>query len=74
MQYGIGRVISTRANVGWSTIGHSGTDINLYATGVYSNELRGNYENVDVGNFVGRKFDLKKYQDIKTKLLNQNKT
>ncbi len=44
-------MISRRARIGWSTHGHSAVDVNIYGSkGVES--LRGNHENIDVGNFL----------------------
>ncbi|KAF9573265.1 hypothetical protein EC968_008804 [Mortierella alpina] len=47
----LGHAISKRANLGWTTMGHTGIDVNLYAQG--DNDvvagLRGNRENTDVG-------------------------
>jgi len=54
----IGHVISYRAGVGWSTVGHTGIDINLYATGYMTQGLRGNYNNIDIGNWVAKIFNL----------------
>ncbi|KAF9996064.1 hypothetical protein BGZ80_008203 [Entomortierella chlamydospora] len=47
----LGRAISRRAYLGWTTIGHTGVDVNLYAEGdnVAVNELRGNHENTEIG-------------------------
>ncbi|GAA5899078.1 hypothetical protein JCM8208_002998 [Rhodotorula glutinis] len=41
--------ISRRAQVGWSTAGHSGVDVNLYSFGYNSTGLSGNVDNTDVG-------------------------
>ncbi|KAG0665215.1 hypothetical protein C6P46_000314 [Rhodotorula mucilaginosa] len=41
--------ISRRAQLGWSTAGHSGVDVNLYAYGYNSTGLVGNVENTDIG-------------------------
>jgi len=54
----IGHVISSRAGVGWSTTGHTGVDINLYAKGYNSFLLKGNYDNTEVGNWVAHQFNL----------------
>ncbi|OMH84474.1 Alkaline phosphatase [Zancudomyces culisetae] len=45
-------LVSTRAQIGWSTHGHSAVDVNLYAYGYKASQLRGNVENTDVGKFV----------------------
>lgn len=44
-------IISRRAQVGWSTHGHSGVDVNIYGS-KGSDRLRGNHENTDVGGFI----------------------
>ena len=44
-------MISRRAQIGWSTHGHSAVDVNLYGT-VGSDCLRGNHENTEVGKFL----------------------
>ncbi|BGP25216.1 vacuolar alkaline phosphatase [Rhodotorula toruloides] len=41
--------ISRRAQLGWSTAGHSGIDVNVYAYGYNSTGLTGNVENTDIG-------------------------
>jgi len=44
-------VISRRAQVGWTTHGHSGVDVNIYgSTGTC--KLSGNHENTEVGEFL----------------------
>jgi alkaline phosphatase len=44
-------MISRRAQIGWSTHGHSAVDVNIYGT-AGSEELRGNHENTEVGEFL----------------------
>ncbi|CUS09911.1 unnamed protein product [Tuber aestivum] len=44
-------LISRRAQVGWTTHGHSGVDVNIYgSTG--TSKLKGNHENTEVGEFL----------------------
>ncbi|GAA5864061.1 hypothetical protein JCM1840_000690 [Sporobolomyces johnsonii] len=50
--------ISRRAQVGWSTAGHSGVDVNFYATGYNSTGLTGNVENVDIGEHIAHNMGL----------------
>ncbi|GAA5851701.1 hypothetical protein JCM8547_001179 [Rhodosporidiobolus lusitaniae] len=50
--------ISRRAQVGWSTAGHSGVDVNLYAYGHNSTGLVGNVENVDIGEHIAHTMGL----------------
>jgi alkaline phosphatase len=46
-------MISIRAQIGWSTHGHSAVDVNIYSSGGPGTEaLRGNVENTDVGKFL----------------------
>lgn len=46
-------MISVRAQIGWSTHGHSAVDVNIYSSGGPGTEaLRGNVENTDVGKFL----------------------
>ncbi|KAK3817306.1 MAG: alkaline phosphatase [Benniella sp.] len=54
----IGRAISKRAYLGWTTAGHTGVDVNLYAESSQDQDdwildrLRGNHENTDIGDFL----------------------
>ncbi|GAA5897799.1 hypothetical protein JCM6882_000100 [Rhodosporidiobolus microsporus] len=50
--------ISRRAQVGWSTAGHSGVDVNLYAAGYNSTGLTGNVENFDIGEHIAHNMGL----------------
>ncbi|KAJ1658437.1 vacuolar alkaline phosphatase [Dispira simplex] len=45
-------MLSRRALVGWTTHGHTGVDVNLYANGAGAEHLRGNHENTDIGHFI----------------------
>ncbi|KAF9913196.1 hypothetical protein EC991_003656 [Linnemannia zychae] len=45
----LGHAISRRANLGWTTLGHTGVDVNLYATGDGYSNLLGNHENTEIG-------------------------
>ena len=53
-------MISKRAQIGWSTHGHSAVDVNIYGT-AGSSALRGNHENTDIGKF------LRNYLDVSVK-------
>jgi alkaline phosphatase len=61
-------MISRRAQIGWSTHGHSAVDVNIYGT-AGAEVLRGNHENTEIGEFLRDylSLDLKKV----TKELNQ---
>jgi alkaline phosphatase len=46
-------MVSRRAQTGWSTHGHSGADVNIYASSPEAaKDLQGNHENTDVGVFL----------------------
>lgn len=50
------QMLNTRAQVGWSTHGHSGVDVNVYGGSNYPHaldELRGSNENINIGKFLG---------------------
>ena len=51
--YHFADMISRRAQTGWTTHGHSGADVNIYASNPRSaRALRGSVENTDVGVFL----------------------
>lgn len=50
--------ISRRAQIGWSTAGHSAVDVPLYAYGYNSTGLVGGHENTDVGDFIAHTMGL----------------
>lgn len=47
----MGHAVSKRAMLGWTTQGHTGVDVNLYADGDGDGfkDLRGNHENIEIG-------------------------
>jgi alkaline phosphatase len=49
--YYFANMINQRAQIGWSTHGHSAVDVNIYGT-ASSDDLHGNHENTDVGKFL----------------------
>ncbi|KAG0026534.1 hypothetical protein BGZ81_006287 [Podila clonocystis] len=65
----LGHAISRRASLGWTTMGHTGVDVNLYAAGERIEGLRGNHENTYLGEFMSEylKVDL----DVITRKLAQ---
>ncbi|KXG47177.1 NADH dehydrogenase [ubiquinone] 1 alpha subcomplex assembly factor 3 [Penicillium griseofulvum] len=66
-------MISRRAQVGWSTHGHSAVDVNIYVSSSKDAwPLVGNNENTDVGNFLADYLDLN--VDNVTKLLQDTKS
>ncbi|KAJ2725064.1 vacuolar alkaline phosphatase [Coemansia sp. Benny D115] len=48
----VGHVVSDRAHIGWTTGGHTGADVGLYAYGHGSEKLRGSLDNTQVGEFL----------------------
>ncbi|KAM0755920.1 alkaline phosphatase-like protein [Meredithblackwellia eburnea MCA 4105] len=50
--------ISRRAQLGWSTAGHSGVDVNLYAYGINATGLVGNHENTEIGHHIAHAMGL----------------
>lgn len=50
-------MISRRAQIGWSTHGHSAVDVNVYGS-KGSDTLRGNHENTEVGKFLREYLDV----------------
>lgn len=55
--YTFADMVSRRAQIGWSTHGHSAVDVNIYGT-KGTDALRGNHENTDVGKFLRSYLDL----------------
>ncbi|KAG9246503.1 alkaline-phosphatase-like protein [Calycina marina] len=49
--WNLASIISARAQIGWSTHGHSAVDVNIYGT-TGSGNLSGNHENIEVGIFL----------------------
>lgn len=46
-------MVSKRAQIGWSSHGHSAVDVNIYSSGGPGTDaIRGNVENTDVGKFL----------------------
>jgi len=67
--YILADMISRRAQVGWTTHGHSGVDVNIYASSTQDAwPLVGNHENTDIGSFIASYLDLD-LQSITQKLL-----
>ncbi|KDN52403.1 alkaline phosphatase-like protein [Tilletiaria anomala UBC 951] len=48
----IANAMSRRAEIGWSTSGHTGLDVNVFGRGPGIDRLRGNIENTDIGSFI----------------------
>jgi alkaline phosphatase len=49
--YILADMVSRRAQIGWSTHGHSAVDVNIYGS-AGSDALRGNHENTEIGVFL----------------------
>lgn len=49
--YVFSNMVSVRAQIGWSTHGHSAVDVNIYGSSG-TDQLRGNHENIEVGKFL----------------------
>ena len=47
--YVFGEIIARRAGVAWTTLGHTATDVNMYAYGPGSEKFRGHLDNAEVG-------------------------
>ncbi len=53
----VSEVINKRSFTGWTTYGHTGVDVNLYAYGPGSEALRGHWDNVRVGQLIFEMLD-----------------
>jgi len=57
--YTFADMVSRRAQTGWTTHGHSGVDVNIYASSPKdANTLIGNHENTEVGDFLRSYLDV----------------
>ncbi|KAI1102609.1 alkaline phosphatase-like protein [Jackrogersella minutella] len=66
-------MISIRAQIGWSTHGHSAVDVNIYSSGgPGADAIRGNVENTDVGIYLREYLNVD--VDAVTKELNEKMT
>ncbi|EHY56872.1 Repressible alkaline phosphatase [Exophiala dermatitidis] len=72
--YHFADLISRRAQIGWSTHGHSAVDVNIYASSPdHAPGLVGNHENTEVGQFIAEYLDLTHHLDEVTKELREKK-
>ncbi|PVV03044.1 hypothetical protein BB560_002486 [Smittium megazygosporum] len=46
--------LAVDANIMWTSLGHTGVDVNLYAKGKHTEELAGNHENTDIGMWLSK--------------------
>lgn len=68
MNYTVGPMISKRANIGWTTNGHTGEDIPLYIYAPQNcRKLGGVVENTDIANYMAELFGIK-LSDVTEKL------
>ncbi|KAF7512636.1 hypothetical protein GJ744_000897 [Endocarpon pusillum] len=57
--YLFANMISRKAQVGWTTHGHTAVDVNIYASSPqHAPQLVGNHENTDIGKFIAEYLDL----------------
>eukprot|EP01133_Synstelium_polycarpum_P016741 gene16741-19901_t len=74
----LGKMLSAKATVGWTTSGHTGVDVNLYYyyadyNDQYIYPLVGNMENIDLAHYVEKALDLDLAFET-SKLVNFNTT
>jgi alkaline phosphatase len=69
--YTFADIISRRAQIGWSTHGHSAVDVNIYGSSG-AEDLRGNHENIEVGKFLRNYLDVD-VEDITKQLRKKSK-
>jgi len=70
--YTFADMISRRAQLGWSTHGHSGADVNIFASNPeWAEDLVGNHENTEVGEFLARYLGVSDEVEKVTKELQQ---
>jgi len=55
----VGHVISDNAWVAWTTVAHTGVDVNLYGYGPYSDQLLGSQENTHIGDVIIQAMQIK---------------
>ncbi|MDQ7048001.1 MAG: alkaline phosphatase [Enterobacterales bacterium] len=48
----LAKIISDRSYTGWTTHGHTGEDVHLYAYGQASEQLRGNWPNTKIAEAI----------------------
>ena len=71
--YTFADMVSRRAQTGWSTHGHSGADVNIYASNAEAAKaLKGNNENTDVGAFLRSYMGLEDEVEAVTKELRKH--
>jgi len=58
LQKELGKILSQKISIGWTTTGHTQVDVNLYAFGPSSEDFIGNWENDALGRAIAKKFKL----------------
>ena len=58
LAHSIGTVLSARGLIAWTTPGHTGVDVNLYAYGKRPQEYGGVMNNIEVGNLLWKELGL----------------
>eukprot|EP01132_Coremiostelium_polycephalum_P003131 gene3131-3913_t len=54
----IGKFVSKRANIGFTTFGHTGVDVNLYSFGTTDTEVKGSIDNIALSHYISSKLKL----------------
>lgn len=54
----LGEVLSARAGINWSTLGHTAVDITLFGHGINTHNMIGSWENGEVGQFMANQLGL----------------
>jgi alkaline phosphatase len=70
--YYFAEMVSRRAQIGWSTHGHSAVDVNIYGS-VGTDALHGNHENTEIGKFLREYLDVD-VEAITEELLEKSKS
>ena len=67
----LGNALSSRALIKWSTLGHTGVDVNLLGYGPFSRLMAGNHDNTEIAGFIVTALGLN-LQNV-TKILNADR-
>ncbi|KAK9240246.1 alkaline-phosphatase-like protein [Lipomyces kononenkoae] len=54
----LGELLSSRAGINWSTLGHTAVDVTLFGHGLHTEKLVGNHDNTDVCHFMADQLGL----------------
>jgi alkaline phosphatase len=61
--YWIAERISREAHIGWTTYGHTGTDVFLYASGKAHEKFRGSHDNTEIATIIAQLMGFKQIQE-----------